>query len=163
MENNFEEKRKDVDLSSIDIDAQSFDRKLLELNDRFRSKFIFEEEAYAREFSLANNYEDEIQKRTRISAINSDFRRKMDRILDEYEKELAEVAEKFERKTDYPYYFKWRLIGDTSSYNNLLNGLSYYIKQMSKDKIRVYSDVKFNTYLGEFNYVASDWTISEDI
>lgn len=157
MENNFEEKRKDIDISSIDIDSQSLDRKVLELNDKFNSKFMFEEDVYAREYGIANNLSEETERRIKIDGINNDFKKKIDTILTQYEEELVEAIEKYERKIEYPYYFKWTFIGNTKDYDKLFNGLSYYIKKMDDNTIRVYSDVKFNTYLGEFNYVSDDW------
>lgn len=157
MENNFEAVKKEIDLSTIDVDSNSFDRKYLELEDSFETNFQFQESFYNREFDLANNLDDEIQRRTRLSQINSDFENRMARLNKEYEDHLKELVEKYEKKTEYPFYFRWLFQGDSSSYNNLLNGLTYYIKQISEDTIRVYNDAKFNRYLGEFKYVESDW------
>ena len=67
------------------------------------------------------------------------------------------IVKKYEKKKDYPFYFKWLFQGSTKDYSKLLTGLSYYIKKMSDDTIRVYNDAKFNTYLGEFKYIESDW------
>lgn len=157
MENNFEEVKKDVDLSSIDIDSESFDRKYLELNDTFETKLQFQESFYAKEYDLANNLDDEIQRRTKMAQINNDFEKRMERVVKDYEDQLKEITEKYEKKKDYPFYFRWLFQGSTNNYDKLLNGLTYYIKQISEDTIRVYNDAKFNTYLGEFPYNDSDW------
>ena len=157
MENNFEKVKKEVDLSSIDIDSESFDRKYLELNDAFDAKFQFQESFYAKEYDLANNLDDEIQRRTKLDQINHDFEKRMERVIKDYEEQLSEIVKKYEKKKDYPFYFKWLFQGNTKDYSNLLTGLSYYIKKMSDDTIRVYNDAKFNTYLGEFKYIESDW------
>ena len=157
MENNYEEFRKDVDLSSFDVDAESFDRKLLELNAEFNSKAEFEESFYAREFGLVNNYEDELQRRTKLAAVNSDFEKHMLKLAKDYEEKLTEIAKKYEKKKEYPYYFEWLFIGDSRNYERLMNGLTYYIKKTSDSEILVYHDAKFSKYLGSFKYVSDDW------
>ena len=155
--NNFNERYKDVDLSNIENDSQSYDRKLLETIDEFDRRITTEIEMSLHEMDLANNNDDEILRRTKILQITNDFNSHIERINNEYDKALEELKEKYERKSQYPFYHKWMFIGDSKDYPKLLNGLEYYIKLMNGFTIQVYYDVKFSTYLGEYTIVTSDW------
>lgn len=155
--NNFEEKYKDIDITAVDNDSQTYDRQYLEFLDRYDQRIQSEYDMFLKEFDLANNYSDELYRRTKIKYVTEDARHHMDAINEAFIKELKELEEKYEKKTTYPYYRKWMFIGDTAAYKSLLNGLTYYIKLMSENKIQVYYDVKFTEYLGEYDVIDSDW------
>lgn len=153
--NNFDERYKDIDVSAIENDSQSYDRKLLETIDEFDQKITSEQDMALREMDVANNNDDEILRRTKINQITDDFNAHVERINVEYEKRLEELKDKYEKKTTYPFYHKWMYIGHSDS--KLLNGLVYYIKLINGFTIQAYYDVKFSTYLGEYKYNPGDW------
>ena len=157
MENNFEEKRKDIDFSSIDIDSQIYQRKKLELDYKYDQKRLTETDYCDKEMELANNNDDEMHRRLKAASIKSDYENRMKRIQEEYDKELEEIKLKYVPKYNKPYYFKWMYIGDVSKYERIINGLSYYVKLNEFDKLSVYDDVKFSKLIAEIAYIPSEW------
>ena len=162
MENNFEEKRKDIDISNIDIDAHTFQRKKLELDDKYAKRADTETSFYTKERELANNNDDEMIRRIKIKAIDSDFERSMIRLNEDYQKELKELEENNEKCYTKPYYFKWLYMGPVGKYS-FPNGkiihavMSYYVKLNEFDKLFVYNDAKFSDFLGEIRYIPEEW------
>ena len=162
MENNFDEKRKDVDLSNIDIDSQTFQRKKLELDARYESKKNTEEEFYGREISLANNNDDEIIRRTKIESINADHIKAIEKLNNDYQTELAEIEAKYEQKYSSPFYYRWIYTGPVGKYKfseekNIVCGLSYYVKLEEPSKLSVYNDSKYSSLVGQIVYDKSEW------
>lgn len=153
--NNFDKKYKDIDVSAVENDSQSYDRKLLETIEEFDRKVTAEQEMALREMDVANNNDDELLRRTKIKQITDDFNNHVELINNEYEKKLEELKDKYEKKTTYPFYHKWMYTGHSDS--KLLNGLVYYIKLINGFTLQVYYDVKFSTYLGEYKYDPSNW------
>ena len=162
MDNNFEERRKDVDLSNIDIDAHSFQRKKLELDDKFAKKADTESSFYSKERELANNNDDEIIRRIKVSGIDKDFERSMGRLNEEYQKELKELEEKYERNYDRPSYYRLLYVGPVGKYS-FPNGktihavMNYYVKLDELDRLFVYNDAKFSDFLGQIDYIPEEW------
>lgn len=157
MKNNFEEKRKDIDMSNIDIDSQIFQRKKLELDYNYQQKKDTEEEFCSKERDLANNNDDEMLRRILLRKIASDYEQRMNRLNTEYQKELKELEEKYEPKYEKPLYFKWRYIGPVGKYERLICGLTYYVKLDEFDKLTVYNDVKFSKLMAEIHYFKEEW------
>lgn len=161
MENNFEERRKDVDLSNIDIDSQSFQRKKLELDDKYAKKAETETSFYSKERELANNNDDEKVRRFKVAGIDKDYERSMEKLNEDYQKELKELEENFEDQYVTSSYFKWLYNGPVGKYV-FSNGkkihcmLSYYVK-LKDNKLFVYNDAKFSNFLGEINYIPEEW------
>jgi hypothetical protein len=106
---------------------------------------------------LANNYEDQIVRMTKLEAISNDLGARMTRLLTEYNKELAEIEEKYEKKHTRPYYFKWMYIGPVGKYNKIMGGFEYYIKLDEFDKLTVYYDAKYSKLVGELQYIPEEW------
>lgn len=157
MENNYDEFRKDIDLSNVQVDAQTFQRKKLELDERYSAKIDTEESFCAKEMELANNYEDQIVRMTKLEAISNDLGARMTRLMTEYNKELAEIEEKYEKKHTRPYYFKWMYIGPVGKYNKIMGGFEYYIMLDEFDKLTVYYDAKYSKLVGELQYIPEEW------
>lgn len=156
MENNFEERRKEV-LDNFDHDAQIQQRKILELNEHYDNLIDTEVDYYSRELRLANNNEDELLRRVKVRDVENDHQNKMKKLNEEYEKELSEIKEKFEPKYTKPYYFKWVYIGPVKKYERIICGLSYFIKQDEFDNLEVFSDVKFSSFVNKVKYIPSEW------
>lgn len=162
MENNFEERRKDVDLSNIDLDAHSFQRKKLELDDKFAKKAETETSFYSKERELANNNDDEIVRRVKVANIDSDYSRSMEKLNEEYQKELKDLEDNTEVSYGRPSYYKWLYMGPVGKYS-FPNGktihavMSYYVKIDELDRMFVYDDAKFSNFLGEIDYIPEEW------
>ncbi len=156
MENNFEEVRKDIDLSSFDEDAKSFDRMKLELDSRYFNRMEAADSLYEKEYTLANNNDEELYRRTKIENVQKDHAKNIEKIFTDYCVELNECKEKYEPKTNPPYYFKMTYIGDVNKYKGLINGLSYFIKKYD-DHIDVFSDVKFSSHLCKIPFDETEW------
>lgn len=162
MENNFEERRKDVDLSNIDIDAHSFQRKKLELDDKFTKKAETEASFYAKERELANNNDDEMIRRVKVANIDKDFERSISRLNESYQKELKELEEKCENSYGRPSYHKWLYMGPVGKYKFpnekvIHSVMSYFVKLDELDRLFVYNDAKFSDFLGEIAYIPEEW------
>lgn len=157
MTNNFEDKRKDIDLSSIDIDSQILQRKKLELDYKYDQKRITETDFCNKEMELANNNDDEMYRRLKLADIRNDYENRMSRLQNEYDEELKEIEIKYKPKYSKPYYFKWMYIGNVKKYDRLISGLTYYVKLDEYDKLYVYDDVKFSKLLAEITYLPNEW------
>lgn len=157
MENNFEEVRKEVDLS-IDPDSHILQRQKLILDKTYENKLDTELSYFTKERDLANNNSDEIMRRTKLAAINSDHENRVKRLKEEYDAELKELEGKYEPKYSKPYYFRWIYIGPVSKYDGITNGLDYYIKQDEFDNLSVYQDVKYSKYICKIKYIPEEWT-----
>lgn len=164
MENNFEERRKDVDLSNIDMDSHSYQRKKLELDAKYETKANTEMSFYSKERELANNNDDEILRRIKVSAIDNDYANKVLKLQKDYENELKELSEKYgENESDFNYYKK-RYIGEVGKYvftneKRIYGGTDYYIKlNGEQSKISVYNDAKYSSLVGEILYIPEEWT-----
>lgn len=157
----FDESYKDIDLSSVDVDSHSFDRKFLECEDAYYATIRTIEEFCGKEFDLANNNDEELHRVTLISKISNDREQKIERATAEFIKELAEIYNTCEKKTDYPYYFRRMFIGSSQDYPRLLNGLEYFIKQIDENTIDVFDDCKFSRHMGKFTYNENDWKVTK--
>jgi len=164
-----EEKIKDIDLSSIDIDSQCYQRKLLELDENLRKKIITEEEFCNREMDLANNYDDEMNRRIRLKQIRNDFDNRMKKLNEMYEKLLNELKEKHKEELEsgefHQEFLYYKKIFRANSKDRIMCGLPYFIKMKKDDflKIYIYDDVKYSKYIGELSYNSkeefeNDWT-----
>lgn len=163
MENNFEERRKEVDLSHVDLDTHTFQRKKLELDDKYSKRVDTESSFYAKERELANNNDDEMIRRIKVAAIDSDFERSMTKLNEDYQKELKELEDDNQEECyTRPYYFKWLYMGPVGKYT-FPNGktihavMTYYIKLDENDRLFVYNDAKFTDFLGEIDYIQEEW------
>ena len=161
MENNFEERRKDVDLSNIDIDSQLFQRKKLELDAKYAAKKDAEETFCNKELELANQYQDELIRRTKVAAINSDFEARMSRLKSEYLDELKELNEKYASRYSKPYYFYWMYTGDIGKYDRIMGAVSYYVKLDEFDNLTVYYDAKYSNLVNQIKYIPEEWRESK--
>ena len=162
MNNCFEEKKKDIDMSTIDSDAQIFQRKKLELDDKYSKRIDSETEFYTKERELANNNDDELIRRTKVAAIDNDFKKTMTHINEEYQKELKKLEDNSKNK--YPenlQYFKWFYMGPVRKYifpnGKIIHSvMSYYVK-LNNNRLSVYNDSKFSDLLGEIDYIHDEW------
>ena len=161
MENNFEERRKEIDLSNIDIDSELFQRKKLELDAKYASKKETEESFYNKELELANQYQDEIARRTKVIAIESDFAARMSRLKSEYLNDLKELNEKYASRYSKPYYFYWMYIGDIGKYDKIMGAVSYYVKLDEYDNLYVYYDAKYSNLVNQIKYIPEEWRESK--
>ena len=163
MENNFEERRKDIDLSHVDLDAHSFQRKKLELDEKYSKKAETEESFYTKERELANNNDDEIVRRTKVACIDRDYENSMIRLNEDYQKELKELEENNEQECyTKSQYFKWMYIGPVGKYSfpnekTIHAGMSYFVKLEETQKLFVYYDAKFTNFIGEIQYLSEEW------
>lgn len=155
--NNYAKKYKDIEVSSVDIDSQCLDRKILEIVDDYENKIENILSMHLKEYNLANNNDEELVRRTKIKNIQNDLNNDIARVDKEFEDNLKEAVEKYKKKEDYPFYSKLMFIGASKDYEKLLCGLWYFLKIISEDRIQVYYDAKFSEYLGEFTYKKEDW------
>lgn len=162
MKNNFNERRKDIDLSNMDENANSFQRKKLELDDKFANEADSEISFYTKERELANHNDDELVRRIKVSNVDKDYDKAMKRLNENYQKELNELDKKYNVSNERPSYHKWLYMGPVGKYKfsngKVIRGvMGYYVKLDALDRLSVYYDAKFSDLLGEINYIPEEW------
>ena len=86
----------------------------------------------------------------------------MQKLNEEYQKELKELEENTEQSYGRPSYHKWLYIGPVGKYT-FSNGktihavMSYFVKIDELDRMFVYDDAKFSNFLGEIDYIPEEW------